>query len=334
MDFFLMSCPFCGRTVESSESGVHLCSVCGKIIRSSRKDLVSCVRPGGDEETFRRVLDLVGEGETAKALEAAEALVEATDGDQDAYFLRGYVNAVSGEDGRAHADWVKGLELLPDSVNIHAYICLMARGVAELIYHDQEEFISFDHLAYVEKLCDRINECAGIGVRGLFYYTLYRDCLDIVAETDTGEERHILWDVIPDIFRKTVAYNHDYLRLVMIVSEHLEQIGYSKETYEDDDYGTPHVYDLIRCEFAARLVSIEAEDRLRIFDHWTDELIKAELEPSLNELLGKRKLRDMLMPRESHPPAEEAAKAYVDRCLLAQAPAGQEPSEERPRLQM
>ena len=71
-------------------------------------------------------------------MDIAEDLIETTESnDYDCFFVRGYVYEMIGEDGKAIADWRKGLEMLSNNVNLDAYVCLMSKAICDMILYKE-----------------------------------------------------------------------------------------------------------------------------------------------------------------------------------------------------
>ena len=332
MDFALMSCPYCGRAVDSSDPERYVCQSCGKIVNVCRDDVSSFIRPSEIEDRFREVICAVADDNTKKAMDIAEDLIESTgSSNHDCYFIRGYVYAEMGEDGKALADWRKGLELLSNDVRLDSYICMMSEAIADMILYKEKEFIEFNVLAHVDRLCDDIDTCTGMSCKAFVYYTIYRDCVCMSrTQDDDGDGTDYFKDVIPALFRRVVAYHRNYWCLPRIIDEYLEYSGYNAETYSEDDNDVLHIYDLIRIGLWSRISTMTDEDRIRIFDRWDDKSLKEFIEPMLDTLIGSKKgIKGLLRKKEESEGAEvpESVHAYVDKCLLIEAPA-EEPVEE------
>ncbi len=335
MDFALMSCPYCGRAVDSSDPERYVCQSCGKIINSRRDDVSSFIRPGEIEDRFREVIGAIADDNKKKAMDIAEDLIESTDSsDHDGFFIRGYVYAEMGEDGKALADWRKGLELLSNNVRLDAYICMMSKAVADMILYKEKEFIEFNVQTHVDKMCEDIDACTGMSCKAFVYYTIYRDCLKVSRTEEADEEgTDYFKDVIPVLFRRVVAYHRNYWCLPKIIDEYLEYSGYNAETYSEDDNDVLHVYDMIRIGLWTHISAMTDEDRIRIFDRWDDKSLKEIVEPMLDTLIGSKKgLLGLLRKREESEETDipEAVHAYVDKCLLIETPAEEPVGEAAP----
>ncbi len=319
MNFILMSCPYCSRTVDSSEPSRYVCLSCGKFIYTDRSNKHAFIRSSEIEDRIKDILDGMDEDSAKKSLEIADDLVEATESaDPDSLFLRGYVYAEIGEDGKALTDWRKGLEIVSNNVNLDAYLCLMSKAVADMILFKEREFIEFNVASYIDKLCDDINAFTGMSCKAFFYYSVYINSIENSRGTEDGEVTEYE-DVMPLLFKRVVAYHRNYWCLPRIIHEYLGYVDYSAKTYDDDDNEIPHIYDLIRRYLAKRISGMTEEDRLRIFDRWNDKSLKDEIEPMLDSLLKQRSniIGGFLKKNENEDDNQpEEIHTYVDKCLL------------------
>lgn len=339
MDFVLMSCPYCGRAVDSSDPKKYVCQSCGKFIYTDRKDVTAFIRPGELEDRFKEVFAAVDDKNEKKAMDIAEDLIETTESnDYDCFFVRGYVYEMIGEDGKAIADWRKGLEMLSNNVNLDAYVCLMSKAICDMILYKEREYIEFNILAHIDKLTDDIDACTGMSTKALVYYTVYCDCMDKVNGMDGEGEEAYLKDIIPLLFRRVIAYHRNLWCLSGIIDEYLAYIGYNPETYEEDDNEVAHVYDLIRIDLNKHISQMTDEDRIRIFDRWDDKSLKENTEPLLDSMIGaKKSLLDLIRKKDESETVsiDDVVAAYVDKCLLIESPdepptpAEEQPSEEK-----
>lgn len=322
MDFALTSCPYCGRAVDSSDPGRYVCRSCGKYIYTRRYDILSFIRPSEIEDRFREAIAAMDDDNPKKAMEIADDLVESTGCcNHDSLFLRGYLYAELGEDGKSLADWKKALELVSNDVNLDAYICLMAKGITDMIRYKEREFIEFNEVSYIDKLCDEIDASTGMSCKSFVYYTILRDCTRVVF----GQEEQLdeLRDVIPNLFRRSIAYERDYWGLPRMIEQYLRFIGFNEETFEDDDNQVPHIYYLIQKEFDAHISKMTEEDRIRIFDRWDDKSLREKVEPLLDAMVGPKRgglLGKLRRKEEPGLDLQTLIHAYVDRCLLIDGP--------------
>lgn len=323
MDFVPMSCPYCGRAVDPIDSRKYVCSSCGKFVYTDRADVRAFIRPSEIEDRFNGIFESLADGNEKKAMDIAGDLVDSTDCcDHDSLFMRGYVYAQIGEDGKAFTDWKKGLEMLSNDVNLDAYVCLMSKAVFDMILLKEREFVEFNVLGYIDKLCEETDASTGMSCKAFFYYTVYRDCLKHVTEPDI-DDVNILKDIIPKIFKRVVAYHRDCTCLSHIIAEYLDHVGYKAETFEEDDNEIPHVYDLIRICLDEHVSRMSEEDRIRVFDRWDDKSLKESLEPMLEAMVEPKKgILSKILKKDAIDVAghDETIHAYVDRYLLIDGP--------------
>ncbi|MDO5862467.1 MAG: hypothetical protein Q4Q58_06735 [Thermoplasmata archaeon] len=323
MDFTLMSCPYCGRAVDSSDPIRYVCTSCGKSIYTNRFDVLSFIHPSGIEERFKDCMLAAADGNEKKAMDIAEGLVGSTGCcDHDPYFLRGCVYALRGEDGKALSDWKKALELLSNSEELDAYVCLLAKAVSAMVLYKEREYIEFNIVNYVDKLCDEIDSSSGMSCKAFVYYTIYIDCLEQAKGLGKSEADQFR-ELAPDLFRRVVAYHRNYWCLSRIIEEYLEYIGYDEETFEEDDNSVPHVYALLRHRLDEHISHMTEEDRVRIFDRWDDKSLKENIEPLLDAMVVKKSLLTRLRPKDAQGTVDikTAVHKYVDTCLLIEGPA-------------
>lgn len=324
MDFVLMSCPYCGRAVDSTDPKKYVCQSCGKFIYTDRKDVTAFIRPSELEDRFKEVFVAIDDANEKKAMDIAEDLIETTEGnDHNGFFIRGYVYEMIGEDGKAIADWHRGLELLSNDTNLDAYICLMSKAICDMILYKEKEFIEFNVLAHIDRLTDDIDACTGMSTKAFVYYSVYRDCMDKIRGMDGEEEEPYLKDIIPLLFRRVVAYHRNLWCLSRIIEEYLSYVGYNPDTYEEDDNDVAHVYDLIRIDLNRRIAQMTEEDRIRIFDRWDDKSLKDNIEPLLDSMVGaKKSILDLIRKKEDSETIgiNEAVSAYIDKVLLIETP--------------
>ncbi len=322
MDFVLMSCPYCSRTVDSSDPKRYVCLSCGKSIYTDRTNARAFIRPGEIEESFHAALDAIFEDNEKKALDIANDLVESTEEcDRDSLFLRGFILSEIGEDGKALADWRRGLELLSNDPNLDAYVCMMSKAIADMILYKEREFIEFKAISHIDKLCEDIDSCTGMSCKAFVYYSVYLNCLDLSRDTEDEEDVTEFDDIIPLMMKRIIAYHRNYWCLSRIIQEYLTSIDYNAETYEDDDNMVPHTYDLIAQYLDDHIAYLSEDDRVRIFDRWDDSSLKDNIEPLLDSLLKQKiGLRTILHRKELEEAPQEidAVHAYVDKCLLSE----------------
>lgn len=325
MEFVLKSCPFCGRTLDSTEPEKYVCESCGKYVYRDRSNTLAFIRPSEVEDNFRGVFQAIENANEKRALDIASDLVE-TVGNADSYFVLGYVYAITGEDGKTLANWKKGMELLGDGFNLDAYICLMSDAIAKMIYLKEKDFVVFNVLAFMDNLAECIDTSTNLSCKAFLYYSVYICCANRSAMIVAEDEDDYYKDIIPLLFKRVVAYNKSPTCQIRIIREYLDYRGYNAETYEEDEKDTEHIYDLIRQYMEHETAGFSDSDRMRIFDHWTDELIQKELEPALDALLGEKKsILSLLKKRDEsdQPDESNAVEDYVDRWLLIEAPSDQ-----------
>ena len=327
MDIMLMFCPYCGGELGPKDDTGNVCQSCGKNIFAERQSIDKVIPSGEAGSAFRDALAAVNDDNPKKALEIAEEFNESSPG-ADALFLRGAVYAYMGEDGKAAIDWKKGLEAMTSFTNIDAYVCIMSRAIADMIYFKEKEFIDFEPVKYIDKLCDEIHADTGESCKAFFFYTVYNDC-EIMMEELQDEGVEVFKDIIPLLFRRTVEYHRNMLCLIQVIDAYLAKMGYNPETYEDDDMADLHVYDLISSDLKKYTAGMTAEDMRKIMFSWDDTSLRAN-ESILESLMPSSKdsvIGKLLSRKNSSEEAQsepDAVDLYVRRLLLLDKPNAEE----------
>lgn len=327
MDIMLMFCPYCGGELGPKDDTGNVCQSCGKNIFTERQSIDNVIPSGEAGSAFRDALAAVDDDNPKKALEIAEEFNESSPG-ADALFLRGAVYAYMGEDGKAAIDWKKGLEAMTSFVNIDAYVCIMSRAIADMIYFKEKEFIDFEPVKYIDKLCDEIHADTGESCKAFFFYTVYSDC-EIMMEELQDEGVEVFKDIIPLLFRRTVEYHRNMFCLIQVIDAYLAKMGYNPETYEDDDMADLHVYDLISSDLKKYTAGMTPEDMRKIMFSWDDTSLRAN-ESILESLMPSSKdsvIGKLLNRKNSSEEAQsepDAVDMYVRRLLLLDKPNAEE----------
>lgn len=320
MDFELMYCPYCGGDIDSTDESRYTCRSCGKFIYTDRECIRHFIRPGELEANFEEALDSLEDENPKKALSEADELLRLSeDADFDAYFLRGAVYASIGEDGKAAMDWKRGLELLNVYTNIDAYICLMAKCISNMVYSKEEEFVEFDPVKYIDRICDEIRENTNESCKSFFFYNVYMDYRALIGRKDVNSNETFS-EVVPKLFRKVVAYHHNFWCLEGIIDDYLASIGYNPDTYEEDDMEQAHVYECIARNLRKYTSGMTENDMRRIMGSWDDNSLKL-MEERLDAMMPTVegfKLGKILSRKPEAPPVdlEVAADTYARIALL------------------
>ncbi len=335
MDFAVMCCPYCGRTVDSTYPDRYVCDSCGKFILKDRANATAFIRPSEIEDRFRSVFEAIEDGNEKKAMEVATDLVE-TVGNGDSHLVLGYVYALAGEDGKVLVSWKKGLELIGNAFNLDAYVCLMSSALSRMIHYKEREFIEFNVLSHIDRVADDLDESTGLSCKAFLYYSVYVVCRNDAARLAAEGEDEFYKDIFPLLFKRVVAYHRNPSGLISVIDEYLQSRNYDPETYDEDENEDLHVYDLIRRALSNDTAGMTDSDFVRMFDHWSDIDLQKESEPVLDDLLGKKKgLLQMIMKKdEGESDPETAVEDYVENMLLiehqpdVEEPADGTPSEE------
>ncbi len=330
MDIMLMFCPYCGGELGSDNESGYVCQSCGKNIHSDRMSIEGLIPEGAAGSAFRDALSAIRDGNPKKALAIATDLVEQSP-DADALFVRGAVYAYMGEDGKAAIDWKKGLEAMTSFTGIDAYVCIMARAISDMICAKEKEYIDFDPVKYIDRLCDEIHAVTGESCKAFFFYTVYDDC-EAMMESLGDEGKEVFKDIIPLLFRRTVEYHRNMVCLIHVIDAYLAKMGYNPETYEDDDMADLHVYDLISSDLKKYTAGMTDEDMKRIMSSWDDSSLKAN-ESMLESLMPSSKdsvIGKLLNRKSSSEDAQsepDSVDVYVRRLLLMDRADAEAPAE-------
>ncbi len=321
MDITLMFCPYCGGELGPKDDSGFLCKSCGKNIYSDRQSITNFIPDGDPGIRFNDVIEAIEGDNTKKALDIADELVENLGEDNaDVFFLRGIVYAYLGEDGKASIDWKKGLEMLTSNQNLDAYVCSMSKVISDMMYAKEKEYIDFDPIRYIDKLCDEIYEDTKESCKALVYYSVYKNYVNLMDKLqEDGEE--VFRDVIPLLFRRIVEYQRNMLCLKRIIDAYLSSMDYNPDTYEDDDMCELHVYELISLDLGKYTANMTDSDMKCIMEHWDDNALKsneADLEALLPATKGSviGKLLSRKNATDECPNEPDAVDLYVRRCLL------------------
>ena len=330
MDFALMSCPYCGGTIVSSEEMVYECQSCGKRIYTERDSFRHFIRPGELEDLYNEALDALEDDNKTKARTIADELLESSDGnDFDAHFLSGIVYASMGEEGKASNDWRKGLEILTVYTNIDAYICLMSKSISEIMYEKEKEYLAFEPLKYIDKICETIYTSTGESCKSFFYFSILGNYRTLMGKLQI-ENDDTFKEYVPLLFKRIVEYHRNMPCLAHTIETYLRSMGYNPDTYEDDALDELHIYDLILRSLRHYLSDMSPEDVKSIMHSWDDESLKGN-EERLDSIMPHDKggVLGILLTRKNvgatEIPVEDSVDVYVRHCLRLDVQDSQEP---------
>lgn len=284
MAFALLSCPYCGGTVTPSDDRYHVCVSCGKKIFKSRSYMSTFVEAVGMEDEFLPIIEMVESDNLPKALSTIDEMIEeAQETNADMFFIRGMVYANMGEDGKALTDWKRGLEMMETFYNVDAYVCLIARSISDLLYYKEREFITFDHIKYIDRVGEILDECTGDSCMSVIYYSVFRTFGEKMDEDNVPYDDSLFTGVVHGIFRRIIEYHRNYKMLMIIIENFLNKVGYNDETYEEDDNYDFHLYYLVKIYLEAYTSEAPENDVERVMRHWNDKSMKV-LENQFEEI--------------------------------------------------
>ena len=250
----------------------------------------------------------------------------------DMYYTRGILYTGLGEEGKAHNDWKKALELIQDTRFIDAYIIPICKRTMELICMKERDFISFDPIEYLDSISVEFSQKTGTPCRGIFYITTYRNFRMKYQSGGLSENEDIYHSTVMKLLKRILAYGRDFRTVVNIIEEVLEDFHYNPDSFVEDDNLRLHLCDLIRQKYIALSENFSDEHIARIFRHWNDgnmfdlEYWVDELMKSVSDDTILQKLRSFGSDREDYN-IDSAAEDYVRKFLLLSAD-GQDLSEE------
>ena len=321
MAFTIRLCPYCGADITVDEMGVYNCLACGKATYRSRSNSKAYLINKPYEEEYSQILNLM-DNDAKKALDKInEVIVEADEPDADMFFTRGIVYSYTGEEGKAHMDWKKGLDLLTDFRYIDAYIVAVCKRIADLMIMKEREFMEFNPIEYIDAIATEFALKAEVPCKGIFYITIYRNLRMMHQSGELDEDAGLYSNLVKIIVARIIAYGRNYRTVREIIEEVLEDLHYNPETYQEDDNLRLHVFDVLREKLGVLSKDFSDDHITRIFRHWNDENMY-ELEYWVDELLKPVRNRTLLlklreMPTESETyELEESIEDYAKKYLV------------------
>ncbi len=321
MAFSIRFCPYCGADTTTESSGQYVCTECDRRIVRSRSNSNAFLmnKPYADEYS-----DIISQADTdpEKALKRINSVIDGSElPDTDMFFTRGLVYAALGEEGKAHIDWSKGLELMTDTRFLDAYIVAVCSRIVELICQKEREFKDFNPIEYIDQIATEFRLKGETPCKGVFYITIYRN-FRMDQQAGAFNDNDIYETIIPKILRRILAYGRNFKTVVSIVEEILEDFEYDPETYEEDDNLSLHVCYLLIKKYEELSKDFSDEHLIRIFRHWNDENM-FELEYWIGELLDSVRDSSLLQTFSKFRKTEggdvdlqEAVDDYAKKMLL------------------
>jgi len=322
MAFNLTLCPFCGRDLDADGISFFVCESCGKRIYRARSALTAFLdrKPYGEE--YEEIIE-GAEHNPSKAFEHVNEIFDNTEEpDIDLYFTRAIIYTFAGEEGKARADWKKGLENIKDIKNIDAYIISACRCITEIIISREREFIDFNYKQFIGDVASDFAQAANISCKGIFYITVFRNFKIKFLAGDFADDDDLYQAVVKTLCSKIIPYGRNHKTVVSIITDILQDSEYDRETYEDDDNLVLHAYDLVQMYLKGYSENFSDNHNLAIFDHWSDESM-SELDYIFGRIIESTSDSSALVSLSQlfHAQGEEidigkAVEDYVQKYLL------------------
>jgi len=322
MAFSIRLCPYCGGEISADDPGSYLCLECGKRTYRSRSNSKAFLDGKPYEDEYSKILTKA-ESDPEGALSTVEQMFEETpEPNADMYFVRGIIHGMLDEEGKAHNDWKKGLELLTDMRNIDAYIVAVCKRIVDFIITKEREFLDFNPLEYINQISTEFGLKSEVPCKGVFYITIYRIFRMKLLAGELQIDDEIYPMIIPQIIDKIIAYGRNNRTIVNIIDEILDDFHYNDATYEEDDNLKLHLCFMIRNAFEKYGETFSDEHQVRIMRHWNDENM-FELEYWADELMKSTRdvsilpvLRKIRHDEEGDYDLDSAVDDYVKKYLL------------------
>ena len=231
---------------------------------------------------FKRMLDSIEAGNQAMALEIAEGLVNENKEAFFPYLMRAVAYCYMKEDGKALKDWMTSISLMEKNEKMDAYVCIISKSVSDLIIADEREFVDFDYLSHIDRVCEALDEHLECNCKGFVYLTVFTCFMSSYLGMEEDEKEQC-GEIIPNLVQRTVAYSRDVSVIKDVVNECLGINDYDESTYEEDDN-----YDLYALSKIVEKIekNLPDADRSEFPDMWTDAEMKTVLEGYLAAILA------------------------------------------------
>jgi hypothetical protein len=231
---------------------------------------------------FKRMLDSIEAGNQAMALEIAEELVNENKEAFFPYLMRAVAYCYMKEDGKALKDWMTSISLMEKNEKMDAYVCIISKSVSDLIIADEREFVDFDYLIHIDRVCETLDEHLECNCKGFVYLTVFTCFMSSYLGMEEDEKEQC-GEIIPNLVQRTVAYSRDVSVIKDVVNECLGINDYDESTYEEDDN-----YDLYALSKIVEKIekNLPYADRSEFPDMWTDAEMKTVLEGYLAAILA------------------------------------------------
>ncbi len=231
---------------------------------------------------FKRMLDSIGAGNQTMALEIAEELVNENKEAFFPYLMRAVAYCYMKEDGKALKDWMTSISLMEKNEKMDAYVCIISKSVSDLIIADEREFVDFDYLSHIDRVCEALDERLECNCKGFVYLTVFTCFMSSYLGMEEDEKEQC-GEIIPNLVQRTVAYSRDVSVIKDVVNECLGINDYDESTYEEDDNYDLYALSKIVEKIEKNLPDI---DKSEFPDMWTDAEMKTVLEGYLAAILA------------------------------------------------
>jgi len=321
MAYTIKLCPYCGGDISADESSYYVCQECGKRIFRSRTNVKAFLLNKPYEEEYSELLDNVRDPEESLS-KIKDIMAAANEPDCDMYFTRGLIYTELGEEGKAHSDWKKGLELMTDLRFIDAYIVAVCRRIADVICMKEREFIEFNPIEYIDAISTEFSVKAEVPTRGMFYVTIFRNFRMKLQAGELDDDFDIYSSITAKMASKILSYTRDYRVVMDVVEELFEDFHYNPETYEEDDNLRLHLCEMLVASYQEIAKNFSDEHIVRILRHWNDENMY-ELEYWMDELMKSartnsplRRLRSLVGSENDNIDLSEGVDEFARKYLL------------------
>ena len=174
------------------------------------------------------------------------------------------------------------VSLMEKNEKMDAYVCIISKSVSDLIIADEREFVDFDYLSHIDRVCETLDEHLECNCKGFVYLTVFTCFMSSYLGMEEDEKEQC-GEIIPNLVQRTVAYSRDVSVIKDVVNECLGINDYDESTYEEDDN-----YDLYALSKIVEKIekNLPDADRSEFPDMWTDAEMKTVLEGYLAAILA------------------------------------------------
>jgi hypothetical protein len=231
---------------------------------------------------FLKMVEKIKDNNCKDALEIAEGVVKEDGETFFPYLMRAIAYCYNREDGKALMDWKTSISLMEGTDNADSYVCLFSKSVSDLIIADERDFIDFDYLTHIDKVCEALDERLECNCKGFVYLTVFTCFMSsYLGMEESGKNQ--CKNVVPSLVQRTVAYSRDANILKDVVNEYLGVSDYDETTYKDDDNYSLHSLSEISKRIESNLPNA---DKSEFPGGWTDAEMKTSLEGYLAAILA------------------------------------------------